>query len=51
MQRVLVILLLAAATAAPAHHTTPICDTEAGKMLCKPAPDGSKDEETESPDE
>ncbi|MEM9497343.1 MAG: hypothetical protein AAGA28_05430 [Pseudomonadota bacterium] len=43
MLRWLSVVFILAASVASAHHTTPICDTDAGKILCTPIPDGAKD--------
>lgn len=43
MLRYSFLVLVLAASAAAAHHSTPLCDTEAGKLLCPPIPDGTQD--------
>lgn len=42
MLRYSFLVLVLAASAAAAHHSTPICDTEAGKLLCTPINDGTQ---------
>ncbi|MEM9845457.1 MAG: hypothetical protein AAF965_11705 [Pseudomonadota bacterium] len=51
MLRYSCLVLFLLASTASAHHTTPICDTEAGKILCTPLPDDATNDDKADSDQ